>query len=244
MNSYINLSEKEILITGGSSGIGKATAILCNALGAHVIIVGRNETKLKDTIAMMGGCGSYFVADITRTEEITALVSKLPKLDGIVHCAGIGHRKMGKQITQEDIDSVFSINFNAPVLLQAALLSTKKVSSGASVVFISSRAYTSPSIGNGIYSASKGALIAYAKCLALELAPRKIRVNCVCPAMVWTDLILQGTATKEDLEQEQLKYPLKRFGYPEDVANVVAFLLSDESCWVTNSCYDVTGGGE
>ena len=136
------------------------------------------------------------------------------------------------------------VNFDAPVLLQAELLREKKIAKEASIVFIASAAATMPSVGNAIYSASKAATIAYAKCLAQELAPRKIRVNCISPAMVWTDLILQGTATKEDLEAEQQKYPLKRFGQPEDVANMVTFLLSDASSWLTNSCYDVTGGGE
>lgn len=244
MANHYNLKDKVILITGGTSGIGKSIAMMCSQSGAQVIIVGRNENKLSENVKQMGNNSSYVVADLTSDSDINALVVQLPRLDGIVHCAGIGHRKMGKQITRDDVGAVMHINFDAPILLQAALLNSKKVAPGASIVFIASKAATSPSIGNGLYSASKGALISYAKCLALELAPRKIRVNCVCPAMIWTDLILQGTATKEDLEMEQQKYPLKRFGNPEDVANMVAFLLSDASSWLTNSCYDVTGGGE
>ncbi len=243
-DKLFSLCDKTILVTGGSSGIGCSVAQLCAKLGAKVIVVGRNEQKLAQNVSLMGGGSSYVVADLTVDKDISELVEKLPKLNGIVHCAGIGHRKMAKQITMDDVDIVMNINFKAPVLLQSALLSAKKVSPGSSIVFISSKAANSPSIGNGIYSASKGALISYSKCLAMELAPRQIRVNCVCPAMVWTDLILQGTATKEDLEMEQLKYPLKRFGNPSDVANMVAFLLSDEAAWLTNSCYDVTGGGE
>lgn len=243
INPY-NLQDKNILVTGGSSGIGRAIAVLCSELGAKVIIVGRNQKKLSESIGMMNENASSFVVDLTSSDEMETLAEQIPKLNGIVHCAGIGHRKMARQITEEDVDLVMNINFKAPVLLQSMLLAKKKVSPGASIVFISSKAANSPSIGNGVYSASKGALISYAKCLALELAPRQVRVNCVCPAMIWTDLILQGTATKEDLEIEQLKYPLKRFGNPSDVANMVAYLLSDASCWLTNSCYDVTGGGE
>lgn len=244
MDSQFDLNNKTILVTGGSSGIGKSIANLCSHLGAQTIIVGRNEKRLQENVSSMGISASYIVADLTSDDDIQALVEKLPKLNGIVHCAGIGHRKMGKQVTREDVEKVMRINFEAPVLLQAALLSSKKVLPGSSIVFIASKAASSPSIGNGIYSASKGALISYAKCLSLELAPRQIRVNCVNPAMIWTDLILQGTATKEDLELEQQNYPLKRYGQPEDVANMVAFLLSDVSSWLTNSCYDVTGGGE
>ena len=98
-------------------------------------------------------------------------------------------------------------------------------------------------MGNSIYSASKGALIAYSKCLALELAPRGIRVNCISPAMVWTDLILQNEITIEQLKESEKNYPLKRYGKPEDVANLAVYLLSDASSWMTNSCIDITGGG-
>lgn len=137
-----------------------------------------------------------------------------------------------------------NVNFTSSVLLQSAILSTKKINRGASVVFIASRAAISPSIGNAIYSASKGAIISYAKCLGLELAPRQIRVNCICPAMVWTDLIIQEGFSKEDLEEAQLKYPLKRYGKPEDIAYLAVYLLSNASDWMTGSVLDITGGGE
>ncbi len=243
-DNQFNLQGKVILVTGGSSGIGRATAILCSNLGASVIIVGRNEERLKETVSLMSGEADYVVADLSAEKGVEFLAEQSPKLDGVVHSAGIGHQKMGKQITRADVDEVMNINFKAPVLLQAALLCRKKVVPGASIVFIASKAASSPAIGNGIYSASKGALISYSKCLSLELAPRNIRVNCVCPTMIWTDLILQGTATIDDLLEEQKKYPLKRYGNPEDVANMVAFLLSDVSCWLTNSCYYVTGGAD
>ena len=147
-------------------------------------------------------------------------------------------------ITPSDVDEVMDINFKANVMLQAQLLSFRKIRKEASIVFIASKAASSPSFGNAIYSASKGAVISYAKCLALEMAPRKIRVNCICPAMVWTDLIIQGGITKEDLEIEQLKYPLKRYGQPEDIAYLAIYLLSDASSWMTGTSVDITGGGE
>ena len=162
----------------------------------------------------------------------------------IVHCAGVGSRIPCKLIDQNSLDCVMKPNFEAPVLLQASILSQKKLNKGASVVFIASRAYDSPSLGNAAYSASKGAIISYSKCLALELAPRQIRVNCICPAMVWTKLILQDAVSKEELEEAQKKYPLKRYGNPEDVANLALYLLSDASTWMTGSAIDLTGGGE
>ena len=168
----------------------------------------------------------------------------MPKLDGIVHCAGMGHRALCKNITTDDINQVFAVNVQAPMLLQSSILAKKTISKAASIVFVASRAAESPSIGNATYSASKGALISYAKCLALEVAPRLIRVNSICPGMVWTDLILQGGIDKEQLEEAQQKYPLKRFGQPDDVANLAIYLLSDASSWMTGASLDLSGGGE
>lgn len=239
------LTGKTILVTGASSGIGQAIAIACSKMGGSIVLTGRDEERLQQTLSQMRSGNHLIVkADLTKENDISILVSQLPKLDGIVYNAGIGSRKVCKQLEREDIDSVMNINFTSSVLLQAALLSSKKINKGASIVFIASRAAVSPSIGNAVYSASKGAVISYAKCLGLELAPRQIRVNCICPAMVWTNLILEGGISKEELEEEQLKYPLKRYGTPDDIANLSIYLLSDASSWMTGSCLDITGGGE
>lgn len=239
-----SLVGKTILVTGASSGIGQAIAISVSKMGASVIINGRNMAKLENTLSQMSGDNNSIVAaDITKSVDIETLVSAVPQLDGIVHCAGIGHRMPAKMVTENDIDIVMKANFNGAVLLQAALLSKKKVKKDSSIVFIASKAAEYPSPGNAIYSASKGALISYARCLALELAPRAIRVNCICPAMVWTDLIMQNEVTLEQLQESEKKYPLKRYGKPEDVANLAIYLLSDASSWMTNSSIDLTGGG-
>ena len=113
------------------------------------------------------------------------------------------------------------------------------------MVFIASRAASAPAIGNAFYAASKGALLAYAKTLGLELSPQGIRVNSICPAMVWTELA-ERDAKFAGTNQEELlrRYPLKRLGKPEDVANLAVFLLSDASSWMTGSVIDITGGGE
>jgi NAD(P)-dependent dehydrogenase (short-subunit alcohol dehydrogenase family) len=192
---------------------------------------------------MTGNSNTMLTADLTKQEDIDRFTSALPQLDGIVHCAGIGHRMPAKMITENDVDTVMKANFNGTVLLQASLLAKKKVKKDASIVFIASKAVDFPSPGNAIYSASKGAMIAYSKCLGLELAPRGIRVNCICPAMVWTDLIMQNEVTLEQLQESEKSYPLKRYGKPEDVANLAIYLLSDASSWMTNSCIDLTGGG-
>lgn len=240
-----SLKGKTVLVTGASSGIGKAVAIACAKMGATIVLTARNESRLQETLMQMPE-GSHLVipADITKSEGLLHLVEKMPVLDGVAHCAGVGSRVPCKSLDQESIEYVMKPNFEAPVLLQAAILSNKKMSKGSSVLFIASRAYESPSIGNAAYSASKGAIISYSKCLALELAPRQIRVNCICPAMVWTNLILQDAVTKEELEDAQKAYPLKRYGKPEDVANLALYLLSDASVWMTGSSIDLTGGAQ
>lgn len=233
---------KTILITGASSGIGRAIAIACAKSGYTVVLNGRNVERLNETLAQMSGDGHIIIsADLTDEVQRRALAEQLPVLNGVVHCAGIGSRVLCKMLEQEDVLHVMEANFNAPVLLQAALLQEKKIAAGASIVFIASAAATMPSVGNAIYSASKAALISYAKCLSLELAARKIRVNCISPAMVWTDLALVG-ASREELEQDQLKYPLKRYAHPEDITGAVIYLLSDAASWVTGSNFELTGG--
>lgn len=242
MNSLVG---KTLLVTGASSGIGRGIAICCSKAGAKVIIVGRNEDRLNLTLEQMEGEGHQkFIYDLTNIELLKTFVVQLPQFDGIVHCAGIGQRIPTKLLSEKDVDKVMDVNFKAPVLLQSMLLQQKKVKKGASIVFIASIASWSPSIGNSIYSASKGAIISFANCLSLELAPRQIRVNCISPAMVWTDLIMDDGVTEEQLREDESRYPLKRYGKPEDIANLAVYLLSDESSWMTGSNVKISGGGK
>ena len=241
---------KTILVTGASSGIGRAIAIACAKNGYTVVINGRNVARLGETKSLIEDWRLkiedfqdpiIIPADLTDSAQRQALAEQVPVLDGVVHCAGIGSRVLCKMLEAEDVQHVMEANFNAPVLLQAALLQEKKIAAGASIVFIASAAATMPSVGNAIYSASKAALISYAKCLSLELAARKIRVNCISPAMVWTDLALVG-ATEEQLREAEQTYPLKRYAQPEDIAPMATYLLSDEASWITGSNYELTGG--
>jgi len=241
-NPY-SLIGKVILVTGASSGIGKATARLCSEMGAQVVVTGRNENRLLQTFNALSGEGhQMIVADLTKKENVEHLCKTTPQLDGIVHCAGIVRRQLCKSVTEEDIALVISTNFNAVALLQAGLLSSKKIKKEASIVFISSRAAETPAIANAVYSASKGAIVSYARCLSLELAPKRIRVNCILPAVVLTPIILESGVAKEQLEDELSRYPLGRYGQPEDIANLAVFLLSDAASWMTGSCIDITGG--
>lgn len=236
------LEGKTILVTGASSGIGRGIAIACSKMGASVIVNGRNEQRLSETMSEMEGDDNLsLAADLSDNVALAEMVAKLPKLDGIVHCAGIGQRVLCKQLQESDLDNMMNVNFKAPVMLQTEILKQKKINKSASIVFIASIACDSPTIGNAMYSASKGAIISYANCLALELAPRLIRVNCILPAMIWTDLIFKGGITEEELREDEKKYPLKRYGKPEDIANLSIYLLSDASSWMSGSSIRITG---
>lgn len=240
-----SLSGKTIMVTGASSGIGRGIAVTCSKMGAIVIINGRNLTKLQETSSQMVPDSAIIVAgDLTDDALLSSLVENLPKLDGVVHCAGIGQRIPCKDLQMENVNLVMDVNFKAPVMLQAELLRQKKINKAASIIFVASIASWSPSFGNSIYSASKGAIVSYANCLALELAPRKIRVNCISPAMVWTDLILKDGIEEEQLKEDESKYPLKRYGQPEDIANLAVYMLSDASSWMTGSNVKISGGGK
>lgn len=239
-----SLEGKSILVTGASSGIGRAVAVACSRMGATVYATGRNVSRLEETANLLYDSDLHktIVCDLLDTTSIQALTDQLPLLDGIVHCAGIGHRKPCKLLDENDLSYVMSSNFNSVVLLQSSLLSKKKMNKGASIVIVASRAAEYPSVGNAVYSASKAALISYAKCLGLELSPQKIRVNCICPAMIWTPLILEGGIDEDILKEAEKKYPLKRYGKPDDVSNLVMFLLSDAASWMTGSEVPLTGG--
>lgn len=242
-----SLSGKNILVTGATGGIGRQIALECARMGARVFFTGRNSAKLEALLKEMPQQTTpiAIIADLTVSEDIDKVIESIDNLDGIVHCAGIGDRTLSKMVRQKDIDRVMKTNFEAPVLLQRALLKKKKVNKEASIVFIASRAASAPTIGNGLYSASKGALISYSKVLGLELAPQKIRVNCICPAMVWTELIEKdATLTGADYHEAEKAYPLGRYGRPEDIAYLSVYLLSNCSEWMTGSCIDITGGGE
>lgn len=245
MDKYnpFSLNGKKILVTGASSGIGRGIAIACSKMGATVVINGRNQEKLKETLSQMDGEGHVVSAcDLKDVEAVKVMVANLPGLDGIVHCAGIGDRVLCKNVTEEDLDRIMAVNYKAPVMLQTEILRQKKIKKGSSIVFVASIASDSPSIGNSLYAASKGALVSYANCLQLEMAPRQIRVNCISPAMVWTDLVIKGGVTEEELRLDEQKYPLKRYGTPEDIANLAVYLLSEASAWMTGSNIRITGG--
>lgn len=247
MNSYnpFSLDGKTILVTGASSGIGRATAIECSKLGATVIITGRNEERLKETLSQLEGSDhQYVVADVTNADEVNALVEAIPQLDGLVNNAGIQKYLPTPFINEEDLLKILRTNTIAPILLTRILVKKKKMKKGSSIVFTSSLAGNYKcSPGNAMYSTSKGALSGFMRNAAIDLASKNIRCNAVCPGMIVTPIMTENSnLTAEQWEKNKEMYPLKRFGTPEDVAYAIIYLLSDASSWVTGSSLVIDGG--
>lgn len=242
-NPY-TLEGKTILVTGASSGIGQETAIQCSRMGARVIITARNEDRLKETLSQLVGDGHRMVmAELTQQEELEKLVNAIDTINGVVLCAGKGMTSPFPFSTRDKYDSVFDVNFFAPVELLRLLVKKKKLEKESSVVFVSSiGGIKSFQLGNGIYGASKAALNSTMKFCARELAVKKIRVNSVNPGMVNTQLIQGGTISEEQLKLDMERYPLKRYGEPEDIAYGIIYLLSDASSWVTGHSLVIDGG--
>lgn len=238
------LEGKTILVTGASSGIGRATAIVCSKMGATLIITGRNEVRLNETLNELQGNGHISViADISTADGRNLLLEKVEKLDGVVHCAGISGHKVFQFLKESEISDMFEINFNTPLLISRDLVKKKKINKGGSVVFITSTSgILSSYMGGCLYSSTKGALNGLIKGMALELASKNIRVNSVMPSMVSTPIMNGGQLTDEQFEEDKKRYPLKRYGYPDEVAYAVVYLLSDASAWTTGTNLLMDGG--
>lgn len=244
MSNPFSLEGKTILVTGASSGIGKSTAIECSKLGAKVIALGRNEERLKGTMSMMEseGCLS-FIADLTNSEDIDKVIASLPKLDGVVNAAGIASTILFQFATPEKMRNMFETNFFAPVEFTRLLLKKKLVNKGGSIVFFSSvDGPINAHIGNSTYCATKGAIASIAKGMAVELAPKGIRVNYLMPGQTETPLIHGESITQEQLESDKRNYPLGRYGRPEEVAYGAIYFLSDASSFTTGAGLVIDGG--
>ena len=237
------IAGKRILVTGASSGIGRATAIACSQMGAEMYVTGRNPESLSITADLMNGNKSQtIVADLLLNEHIEALMNEIPVLDGVVFNAGINRRMLTKYVKELALDEILATNLKAPIMLAKSLLKYQKLSNGASLVFVSSIAAYHSAIGDGVYSASKGGLSSFSKVLALELAPRKVRVNTIQPGMVRTNLIENGPLSDADYAKDEARYPLGRYGLPQEVAHAAIYLLSDASRWVTGTDLVIDGG--
>jgi len=244
MNNIFSLTGKTFLVTGASSGIGFETCKTIHSLGGKVIAIARNEENLKDLIKQLNPNEDTFIkADLSNKSDIKLITEQITNIDGIVHSAGVVTLSPLKFINEEKMDLLYEINYKSIVLLMQSIVKAKKLNKGSSVVFVSSIAGLYGMKGNGMYAGTKGALISVSKVFANELAAQKIRVNCVAPGMVKTQITQEtiNQLSAEVIAEDEAKYPLG-YGEPEDVANPICFLLSEASKWITGQTLTLDGG--
>lgn len=249
MINPLDLSGKNIMVTGASSGIGREIAILSSKLGANVIMVARNEERLKETYSELEpGNHSHYLLDFNNPDAIESMMdnvcSNWLKLNGLVHSAGISRTMPLQYLKLSDLASIMSVNFLSFVELAKHFSERKNNDNGGSIVAISSISSMVGARGLTAYCASKGALESAIRSMALELAPKKIRINSVAPAMIGTKIYdgLKEIVNNKDFEAELLKRQVLGIGKPADVAHAAAFLLSDASGFITGTSMIVDGG--
>lgn len=244
MPSYnpMDLTGRVILVTGASSGIGRAIAIECSRLGATCILTARNMERLQETLEAMEREGhTVIAADLTNTGAVTDLVEQLPKLDGASLNAGIVRTILCRYAKIEDVRELFNIHYFSVVGLVTLLLKKRKLAQGSSVVMMSSIDSHHHYLGNGFYGAAKAALSYYTLQLSKELKEKRIRFNSVRSGMIETPMTTVDWG-EEHLEKDKRRYLYGRYVKPEDVAHLVAYLLSDAAVWITGSEFTVDGG--
>ena len=246
MEAYnpFSLKEKNILVTGASSGIGRGIAIECSKMGAQLIITGRNENRLKETMSLLEGKGhKTIIADLTEQGGLASLVDQLPKLDGLVLNAGIVELKPISFATQRHFENIYKINLFAPIELFRLIVKKKLYNSGFSVVTIDSVAGSFDfAPGNSIYGSGKAALKSFLKYASLEYCSKNVRINTISPGMVLTPLVMDGEVDSVQLEKVISDIPINRWGKPEDIAFATVFLLSSASSYITGIDIIVDGG--
>ncbi len=242
------LENKTVIVTGASSGIGRQCAIDCSKMGARIIMVARNKERLNETLSQMDGDNHIMeVVDLSQLDNIspmfTSILEKVGKVDGLVHSAGMEKTSPLKLLKPEDYDQVMRVNALSAFEMCRYLSNKKYCNESASLVFISSITAVVGRSGVTAYSASKGALVAATRSMALELASKKIRVNCISPGTILTPLMQNylATLTEEQYAKRVSGFPLG-LGKTTDISNACIYLLSDASQWVTGQNIVVDGG--
>lgn len=240
-----DLTGKRILVTGASSGIGKASAVAAAQLGAIVLLTGRRVEALKETLSACIGEGhDVVVGDIAESDFVAKLVERSGKIDGLVHAAGVGPTCPIGMITQDHLESVMKTNYYSFLELMKYYSKRKYRNNHFSVVAVSSVASRSGWGGVAAYCGSKGALSSTVRALAMELAAKGVRVNAVCPSNIRTPMYYAGALdmNNEDSLQELLKKQPLGLGEPEQVAWPICFLLSEAANFITGVNLPIDGG--
>ncbi len=242
----MDLSNKTVVITGAGSGIGRETAICASQLGATIIMIDITEIGLKETLASLSGSGhSYYVTDLSNTDLIKDVIKdsieKNGMLSGLVHCAGISSRKPLNVITKSGFNKLMDVNFFSFVELVRQVCKKKCFIEGGSVVVMSSISSIKGYKAKSEYCVSKAAVDAFIRCMALELAERKIRINSVMPATVNTPMAHRARELNASIGTSDDISPLG-ITEPYEVANIIAFLLSDATKTITGTSIKIDGG--
>ena len=244
-----SLKNKNIVITGASSGIGRQCAIECSRSGARLILIARNKDRLNETVKQLDGTGHIiFSLDITEYDKIKNVIDEavntIGKIDGFIHSAGIELTKPFSMTKPVDYENLYKVNVVSGFEFARIISSNKYINeNGGSFIFIASvmSLVSKPAII--CYSSSKGALTAGVKSMALELASKKIRANCISPGVVETELSKSFIEKLPNEAKDEMNkmHPLG-LGHTSDIANACIYLLSDESRWVTGSNLVIDGG--
>ena len=249
-NHPFSLQNKNIIITGASSGIGRACVMEASKMGANIILIGRNRERLEETVAMTIRSGQHRIIsiDLKNHEEVDILIEKLKvekiKINGLVNAAGISTTLPLKRSSPEKILEFVNTNVVSGVNLSRLIVQKQFLDeNGASIIFISSVMGMVGEVGKTLYSISKGALISASRSMALELAAKNIRVNCISPGVVESPMSKNAVYNRHEEARKKIKaiHPLG-LGQPEDVANASVYLLSDAARWVTGTNLVVDGG--
>ena len=239
----INFDDKRFMVTGASSGIGRATAILLSKLGAKVVACGRNEQRLDETLTQCDGADhiklAFDVRDIASYKNVFGrATADGRKLDGLVYCAGIATPTPLRVMSEETIREVLDVNLIA-FMMMVATYAKKPFNNGGSIVAISSLSAHYPDKCMSAYTASKAALESVTQTLALELVDKNIRVNCIVAGSVRTEMTSTVLPSTLDFVKRQTLLGMLE---PEDIADSIAFLLSDASRRITGRSMYVDGG--
>jgi NAD(P)-dependent dehydrogenase (short-subunit alcohol dehydrogenase family) len=250
VSEAFQLDNKNIVVTGASSGIGRQCAITCSRMGARIVLLGRNMDRLNETLKSLDKYDRHLLYSLDLVDYrnvdiiINKIINNVGQINGIINCAGISTTLPFHMNKPEKMDDFFHINVHSAINLIRILTKQSNVpQEGASVIFITSVMGVVGENGKSLYSMTKGALISGARSLAIEMAPRKIRVNCISPGVVVSPMSKNAIYSRNEESLNKIKdmHPLG-LGQPEDIANASVYLLSDASRWVTGTNLIVDGG--
>jgi NAD(P)-dependent dehydrogenase (short-subunit alcohol dehydrogenase family) len=242
----MRLAGKTAIITGGGSGIGKAIAMAFVREGAQVVIAGRDREKLERAAAEIGGDCLEVSADVSSTKGaemlVNAAIEKFKRINILVNNAAVLLPGTAESLSEEDFDQTFDINVKGLWLMSRAVLAHMRVAGGGSIVNIGSVLSMVGARNRVAYSASKGAVMAMTKAMALDHAAENVRVNCIAPGIVETEMVARFSTDENARKQRVALHPMGRFGQPAEIASAAVFLASDESGWTTGSVLTIDGG--